>query len=225
MTYLIKLRIKDSDIRGNKSYKDDTTKLKVYEENTRNKLWIENGSFEKEPINFDHIKGHPINKKVPKKSKLCCWYCTRPLYCRSIQLPYKKEIVENNQVIYHFKGCFCSFECAYTWNHLEGNWNQKTLLYEIYYSIGGKGIIKMAPKKELLLKFGGNLTNDEYEKLLNSKKIVSQIKELPSISINPIIDFQLIDIKKSSILRKHEKYVVYRKKPLFNSINSFFTRN
>jgi hypothetical protein len=168
---------------------------------------------------------------------------------RPMQLPFKKENIKdiNNEdrELYHVKGCFCSFECAYTWNYhnedFGDKWTQQSLLYEIYYMVGNKGNINFAPKKELLIKFGGILDDNEYSRHLKSHSIISNIREIPYVSVEPVIDFRNVkhdkftgeqkekcktkkDIKMFQPLSNKRKYKIFRKKPLFHSINGFFIK-
>ena len=230
---------------ASKSTSEEETRrtFKIFEGNTDNQMWVESGSFrEHYPFfSYDHNVGTPIQRRWRIKSTLSCWYCTRAIFKKPIQLPFRKETIigpDGPDELYHLKGCFCSFECAYTWNyhneHFGDKWTQEALLYEIFYIVGGTGEIKMAPNKELLLQYGGKLTDEEYGKHLESSNLVSSINSLPALSLQPIIDFRTITYneysgksetiksEKSKDRGKRHKYLIYRKKPLFKSINNFF---
>lgn len=257
MSTMIRIIIKKNDVKdiiGDiqshvKEYVKETKRsLKTFHGAFKNKQWIEDGSYNEKhrSFSYDYKKSNPILRKWPDKTDLCCWYCTRVIKRKPMQLPFKKELVKDStgqeRDLYYLKGCFCSFECAYTWNYFNEDfgdkWNQQALLYEIYFIVGNSGTISFAPKKETLINYGGVLTDEEYEKCLKSKNIIERITELPYMSTQPIIDFTYIkpnnhssekqdskkDITSNNNVNKKKKYKIYRKNPLFKSINNFFVK-
>lgn len=112
------------------------------------------------------------NILVPKKTNLCCFWCTYPFECLPTYLPEKYS---DNK--FYVTGCFCSFNCAGAYNlSLNDNkiWERYSLLKQMYYMINKDKIksitdieINIAGPKELLDKYGGPFSIIEYRK--NSK--------------------------------------------------------
>lgn len=191
------------------------------------------------PMYFTDVKVYPCdlnlfdtkqNKLVPSKTDLCCWWCTCEFSNLPTYLPEKYS--ENN---FYVSGCFCSFNCAGAYNLSLGDnqvWNRYSLLKLMYYMINKNKInsigdieINIAGPKELLKKYGGPMTIEEYRK--NSKILGREYHKLipPFIPINT--GFEEITNSKlntnipnlASILNsnKNSESVVKRSKPLNNS--------
>lgn len=221
--------------------------IKICDVISNDEHWLEKGSYSiKEFYNSDIIIDTPTSI-WPKVSDLCCWYCSRPIETTPIGLPYKKEIVQNisssqssqstsstqststiqsttQQEVYHTAGAFCTFSCAYTWNLssenilFENKYNQEALLYELFIKVGGKGKICKAPPRIYLLKYGGIYTNDEYSRLFNKNNIIMTSSMPPLRSSCHNIDITVLD----DIDHNKSKYKLYRKKPLYKSIDHNF---
>ena len=150
---------------------------KLKEENDELKKYLT----EITPMYFTEIKNYPIDLKlfdntnnvlVPKKTNICCWWCTYQFDVLPTYLPdkYSKEC-------FYVSGCFCSFNCAGAYNlNLNDNkvWERYSLLKLLYYMINKDKInsitdieINIAGPKELLEKYGGPMKIDDYRK--NSK--------------------------------------------------------
>jgi len=164
-------------------------------------LWIENGAYESPKIQFQLEE----IKQWPSKTNIKCWNCTRNFDTVPIGIPYK---IHNN--IYYVKGCFCSFPCAYTYNHYyeeENKWNQESLLYKLFRDCGYFGKMNYAPPKEILIDYGGNITDEEYDKLLlMGQKITINVKMPPIVSLSP--KYQLIHIG-DSICNTEDAHVFF----------------
>jgi hypothetical protein len=177
------------------------------------------------------------NLKIVTEKASHCWYCTRQMNSQSmLAIPYKYE----DDTFYGY-GYFCSFPCALTYLHssvVTNKCDHESLLYLLYYKSGGKGEIPQAPPKEILRKYGGNYSEEEYGKLLNNSLLLYQIK-IPSIISSPkeiniitaneytslctsltemkeiYFPHYAMQLKKS----RHTKYRVARRKPLYNNTN------
>lgn len=191
------------------------------------------------PMYFTEVKVYPSNlnlfdtnqnKITPKKTNLCCWWCTCPFDNLPTYLPEKYS--ENK---FYVSGCFCSFNCAGAYNLALGDnkvWDRYSLLKLMYYQINKDKInsigdidINIAGPKELLDKYGGPMSIEEYRK--NSKILGREYHKLipPFIPIN--LGFEEITNSKinsnvqniSSILNgnKNSDNLVKRLKPLNNS--------
>ena len=191
------------------------------------------------PMYFTEVKVYPCelnlfdnqqNKLIPTTTDLCCWWCTYQFENLPTYLPEKYS--DNN---FYVSGCFCSFNCTGAYNLSLGDdkvWNRYSLLKLMYYMINKNKInsisdieINIAGPKELLKKYGGPMTIDEYRK--NSKILGREYHKLipPFIPVNS--GFEEITNSKnnssipnlSSIMNsnKNSDNIIKRTKPLNNS--------
>ena len=150
------------------------------------------------PMYFTEVKIYPCelnlfdikqNKLIPTTTDLCCWWCT----CQFDNLPtYLPEKYSDSN--FYVSGCFCSFNCVGAYNlslNDDKVWNRYSLLKLMYYMINKNKIISIsdieiniAGPKELLKKYGGPMTIDEYRK--NSKILGREYHKLipPFIPVN-----------------------------------------
>ena len=154
------------------------------------------------PMYFTQIKSYPIDLKlfdknnnefIPKLTTLCCWWDTEPFEHYPVYIPdkYYKEK-------YYVFGNFCSFNCACAYNLnlrddkvLERNYLLTRMFYEINKTkIKSINEITINPSgdKELLKKFGGHMTINDFRE--NSKIIGRHYNKLmpPCQPINVIYD-------------------------------------
>jgi hypothetical protein len=204
--------------------------ISIYDTPVSCKQWIEYGEHDDR---YENSITDTINIGLwPTKTTLLCWYCTRDFINYPIGIPYKKTLENDVSTIYTI-GCFCSFSCAFTWNKYRSNrillpsniWDTESLIYNLYYICGGKDAIVEAPPKEILLKYGGKLSDEEYGKLLdNNKTYLVSISMPPMISLFHIIDIKKIETSKSQLIIPpvNSKYRLFRKKSLYSVIGDFF---
>lgn len=191
------------------------------------------------PMYFTEVKIYPCelnlfdidqNKLIPTTTELCCWWCT----CQFDNLPtYLPEKYSDSN--FYVSGCFCSFNCAGAYNLSLSDdkvWNRYSLLKLMYYMINKNKItsisdveINISGPKELLKKYGGPMTIDEYRK--NSKILGREYHKLipPFIPVNS--GFEEITNSKinanipnlSSLMNsnKNSDNLIKRTKPLNNS--------
>lgn len=191
---------------------------------------------------YTEVKSYPIelqifdikdNKDiVPKKTNINCWWCTYKFDCLPSFIPDKYH----NGKFYVF-GCFCSFNCAGAYNlNLNDDrvWERYALMKQLYYMINRNEIISIsdieiniAGPKELLEKYGGIMTIEEYRK--NSKILGREYHKLmpPFTPIN--ISFEETTNSKttnktiniSNILHNESKdnILIKRNKPLSNVLS------
>ena len=152
---------------------------RLKEENEQLKKYL----IEITPMYFTEVKTYPSNLKIytmegekfiPQKTNIPCWWCTYNFDWLPVGLP---EYYHNS--MFHVRGCFCSFNCMASYN-LNINdtrvWDRYSLMKLLYYYINKDKItsvadivINPAGPKELLEKYGGSMTIEEYRK--NSKII------------------------------------------------------
>lgn len=206
---------------------------KLKEENEELKKYLNDIT----PMYFTEVKIYPIdlklfdqeqNKLIPKKTNICCWWCTYSFENLPTYLPEKYS---NGN--FYVSGCFCSFNCVGAYNLSLGDnkvWERYSLLKLMYYLINKENIssindieINIAGPKELLERFGGPMKIEEYRK--NSKILGREYHKLipPFLPIN--FGFEEITNSKtnkntnlSNLIYSNSKndVVVKRNKPLNN---------
>ena len=165
--------------------------------------------YDKIPVLFTNIN------TWPKTTNLNCWYCSRNFKNRpwfepqSIE-PATETIIEktNNYTIYNnkkivlgVKGIFCSCNCVYSYIMLYcrdiSDKLNKIMMLKILYEIfnEGKSIvdIKPAPHFTEMQKFGGNITESEYQRLIESLDSNYEHKHEIDINMIPAEDFDYLD--------------------------------
>ena len=226
-----------------------TSNLFDYDENDENdNLFNYNITDINQPLNqplydIEENKNNRINKKNlknimyefinanndktwPEKTNIYCWWCCHPFIWMPCALPeyYKKDK-------FYVNGCFCSFNCASSYNFSKNNdniWERYSLLNLMYKKIyNNPKLIKinLAPPRETLKIFGGYLTIEEFrENMIKNDKSFTVINP-PLISIIPKIEENMINkLTKNSyplinetILNKTQNSLkLKRNKPLTN---------
>ncbi len=142
------------------------------------------------PMYYTDVKIYPVNLDlfdmqnnvlVPKKTNICCWWCTYQFDWLPTYLPEKFSDGK-----FFVTGCFCSFNCAAAYN-LKLNDDKVeerySLIQQLYYMINKDKIksfseikINIAGPKELTEKFGGSMTINEFRK--NAKILGREYHEL-----------------------------------------------
>ena len=132
------------------------------------------------------------NKKGtwPKSTHISCFWCCYSFEGIPWGIPHKYE----NDKFVSF-GIFCSPECASAYNfnvdtEYDEIWERYSLLNLLVSEVveSFEGIVKMAPPKLCLEKFGGIMTIDEYRESLTNYSIDYLIKIPPMTSIIPIME-------------------------------------
>ncbi len=151
---------------------------KLKDENDELKKFIN----ELTPMYFTEVKKiYPVDLKlfdmqnnvlIPKKTNICCFWCTYQFDWLPTYLPEKYSDGK-----FYVTGCFCSFNCkaAYNLKLMDSKvWERYSLIKQLYYMINKDKIksiadieINVAGPIELLEKFGGPMSITEYRK--NSK--------------------------------------------------------
>lgn len=152
-------------------------------------------------VQFDQCNN---NKSWPSSTSVYCWWCCHPFSGSPCALPYNVK-----DGVVHVTGIFCSPECAAAYNFDDVKsghdlWERYSLLNYLYRKVynDNKIKIKLAPSKQCLKIFGGNLTIKEFRlsnvNYSNSYKIIMP----PMISVIPIQEIGEIDKGFSSNVNK-----------------------
>ena len=173
------------------------------------------------------------NNYWPETTSIACWWCSYNFDNTPATLPIKYD-----EGIYFVTGIFCSPECGASWNFNQNVsdsliWKRYSLLNMLYINMY-KNVnlnIKLAPSKELLEKFGGNLSIEEFRKSCNNygrdfklimppvKSIVHSVNEESNIMVKNKIK-KFIPIDKERIKKANEQLKLKRNKPLTNLNNT-----
>ena len=122
--------------------------------------------------NVKVIKNENPNITENTKKQVNCWWCGGKCD-KSIILP---DRVVNNK--FSGIGAFCSYSCALSYNFEKKDekvWNRCSLIYQLRDEINKKNKkdmedskISPAPPKEILKDYGGELSREEYNDLLDN---------------------------------------------------------
>lgn len=190
------------------------------------------------PMYFTEVKKiYPIdlklfdmqgNNMIPKKTNICCWWCTYSFDWLPTYLPEKYS---DNK--FYVTGCFCSFNCKAAYNlRLNDSkvWERYSLIKQMYYMINKDKIksitdieINIAGPIELLDKFGGPMNITEFRK--NAKILGREYHKLipPFLPIsmgfeettnNSKISTKNVNI--NSFINSKSDMVIKRNKPVSN---------
>ncbi len=164
----------------------------------------ENLTIKEKDINYKPIKLNMIDIKSNKsvvvdKTNLACWWCTHEFDTIPCFLPERYY-----DDTFYVTGCFCSFNCVLSYN-LNMN-DYKTMeryslinkYYELIYENDDKKKLEdlvLAPPREILQKFGGPITIEDYRKNLKICKKEWKIKIPPLMNIVPFLEEKSMDKK------------------------------
>lgn len=122
----------------------------------------------KDSHNYEILTSTTVSHTVKSQqdeTSMCCWHCCHSIPAQVFKLPIRK----NSKKIFECIGFFCSPECILSYIDSDGNsfgnsWNQIEFLYEM---LKIETRIKPAPRKELLKKFGGELSIEKFRENSN----------------------------------------------------------
>ena len=150
-----------------------------------------------------HDKDNFVNKKVktilvqfndlnkikqwPNNIDIKCWWCCHNFENTPFGIPVKYE--EKTETFYVY-GCFCSLNCALSYNFQEKSekkWGRAGLIQMLYNkTYNNNDDINYAPERECLKDFGGYMSIDEFRNI--DKNIKCNITYPPMLSIIPQIE-------------------------------------
>jgi len=123
--------------------------------------------------NTDRIKDKFISIDEWYNNNILCWYCTCSFNNKSVFIP--KKI---NPHYIDVEGNFCTFNCCFKYiniyykidDKIRNNYiNNLKYLYKLFHDKDIK-LIRESPDKELLKKFGGFMSEQEYKEAIKKLK-------------------------------------------------------
>jgi len=196
-------------------------KLNIKEEVKKDIIEEESVNIKDVWLKLNALKHKLKTKNISDKNSNCFW-CTYPFDNPAIYIP--KHYVEDKIEVY---GCFCSPECAVSYlknENLDSSsmWDRYSLLNNIYGKIYDYDKnIKPAPSPFYTLEnFYGNLSIQEYRKLLTNNRLIMVVdkpmakmlpeiyeenNEIPDI-LNNILSNKTNNIGSKYTLKSREKF-------------------
>lgn len=181
-------------------------------------------------VNLLHdFKEKNKNKEWPSNTTIACYWCTETFDNVPFGIPINYEN-EKFDVI----DCFCSLECAASYNfamnhNIDEMWERYNLLNLLSRKLNLENIVKPAPHRLSLKKYGGHLSKEKFREFCKSNKLINinyppmnsltvQIEEINEFELNN--DYKYIPIDNERIKRYKEKINLVREKPQVNSEHS-----
>ena len=133
------------------------------------------------------VQFNDFNKinKWPNSTDIKCWWCSYNFENPPCGIPIKYD-----NDIFSVYGCFCSFNCALSYNfntNFDKKWERAGLIQLLYNkTFNSDDEIKYAPSRECLKDFGGYMTIEEFRN--NTQNIQYTINYPPMLSIIPQIE-------------------------------------
>lgn len=169
------------------------------------------------PMNVNFIDNTSGKTIVSEKTDVACWWCTCGFDTAPCFIP---ERYDNDK--YYVFGCFCTFNCAVSYNLNMGDYkiyDRYSLIKKLYQCIfSTDDDIIMAPSKEVLDKYGGPLTINEFRK--NFKLCNKEYKMLMPPMV-PIIPFVEERNRERTIINKNDTNKYERKTSNFTIFDTF----
>ena len=183
--------------------------------------------------NYDILNDDSSNLLQNNTSKFItnhnCYWCCHSFNNQPFGIPFKYK---NDK--FYTNGNFCSLECATSFNfnekkNIQDIWECYNLINFMSHKLGLNNKVKMAPYRECLKCFGGNLTIDEFRNQnINTSKLFNQL-EYPLISVqthieeinyNENISNDFIPIDKERLNRLEQKVKLSKKNLNYINKNS-----
>lgn len=165
----------------------------------------------------------------PSNTSISCYWCCHKFNNTPFGIPVKFSDKK-----FHVYGCFCSLECAASYNmtnkdSVDELWERYNLINMLSRRLGHKNIIKPAPNRLSLKMFGGHMDIEEFRRYCETSKVINinfppmmtitqQIEEINESDLNN--DFRYIPIDTDRINRFKEKMKLKRTKPVTNFKNT-----
>lgn len=119
------------------------------------------------PMNVNFVSNKDGSTIICNHTNIACWWCTYQFDTLPCFIP--ERFYDNKFYVF---GCFCSFDCATAYNLSLNDYkvsDRNSLIKKLYSAITGSNEeIPIAPSREVLERYGGPVTIDEYRKLSRS---------------------------------------------------------
>jgi hypothetical protein len=128
------------------------------------------------------------NNEWPTQTNIACFWCCHKFSSMPVGIP--NRIVRKK---FNLWGCFCSYNCAAAhifYNKVPNMWEKYSLLNLFYAKVNKcKSVkIKLAPPRESLQMFGGNMGIEDFRQASLKTNVVYRIIEPPIVSIIPQLE-------------------------------------
>ena len=178
---------------------------------------------------YNNLQDFIKNDNWVKQTNNYCFWCCHGFNNTPFGLPIKYK-----EDKFSVSGCFCSLECAAAYNFAEEKniqdiWECYNLINLLSHKIEYNKIVKLAPKRNCLKIFGGNMSIDEFRTFTESNKIIN-VLEYPMIAVTQQIEEinynndynknNYIPIDETRIQKLEQKIKLMRSKPLLNNKNT-----
>jgi len=156
----------------------------------------------------------------PDKPETCCWNCSHNIL-REINIPLR--YTEGTFYVY---GSFCTFECAGRYlidtYHNRDMWDKYVLLNYYYNEVNqtSNKHVEPAPDKRILMKFGGEMTIDEYRS--ESSRNIGYITLPPVFHVNHTVhtnDYKGKITDANTDLKLYRKKLIQKKQDIYSTMN------
>jgi len=168
------------------------------------------------------ITSKNLEKIKASKTDISCWWCCHSFDVYPVSMPLKYN---DKTGVFKVKGCFCSFNCAKTY----GITTQKNIdigLFCLLHKMlcGTIKTISKAPPKEILQKFGGPISIEDYRQSFDTVRTY-KFNTFPMVFIpSQVEEHEITKMIKSSIetinTNKTKKVIVNMER-----VNKAITRN
>lgn len=182
---------------------------------------------------FDHLSEFVIRDEWPLSTNIACFWCCHTFSNTPFGIPTKY-----NGGKFYVTGCFCSLECATSYNFYSKELN--TDVHESYSLINllsrriqYKDTVRMAPPRHALKMFGGYMDIYEFRGKSDSSKVISThtypmvaiIQQLEEVNDLDNYTYRqrknmFIPVDKQKLFMLETKMKLERTKPLFHNKNT-----
>jgi hypothetical protein len=135
---------------------------------------------------------------LPSKTEICCLWCTEEFSCQPCIIPEREE-----KGVFKVYGNFCCPECSLAFLLNETidphvRWERMALLHRFYLPYYENRIFP-APAREVLKKFGGPMTIEQFRATIRGRNVRVDIQVPPLVSILGTMDTKPIDFYDTSL--------------------------
>jgi hypothetical protein len=188
---------------------------------------VDNNLMDNSLVDNNLVDNNLINDKENNNN---CFWCCHNFNNKPFGIPFKYK-----NGMFYTKGNFCSLECATAYNFYEKKniqdvWECYNLINYLSHQLKLDNKVKIAPYRECLKCFGGNLTIEEFRNYHNNnnKKIFNQLeyplipiqKHIEEINYNESINNDFIPIDKNRLNRLEQKIKLSKKNLNYLNKNS-----